>query len=101
MWDSTRRLKALDIKWKGTESDDNADVFALCYSRRKDDFFIAGSIASGELQVFEKNIIYTPTWTAGGVTGGVTSCDLSPKDDRLAFTTGKKGVHILNIGKII
>lgn len=100
IWDATRRQKALDVKWKGTESDENADVYALTYSRRKDDFFVAGSIASGELQIFEKNIIYTPTWTAEGIHGGVTSCDLSPKDDRLAFTT-KKGVHILNIGKII
>ena len=91
----------VDVKWKGPESDENADIFSLCSSRKKDDFFIAGSIASGELQVFEKNVVYTPTWTAGEVMGGVTSCDLSPKDDRLAFTTGSKGVHILTIGKII
>lgn len=101
MWDTVKRSKLADVKWRGLDSELNADVYSLCCSKKKEDFFVAGSITTGELEVFEKNNIYTPTWTVSDVHGGILSLDLSPRDDRLAFTTGDKRVHILNIGKII
>ena len=90
-----------DVKWRGTKSEGNADVYSLSCSKKKEDFFIAGTINTGELQLFERNIIYTPTWTLSGIDGGVTACDISPKDDMLAFATGGKRFHILNIGRVI
>jgi WD40 repeat protein len=101
LWDIQTREKVNSIKWRGTKSDENADVYSLCYSKRKEDFFVAGSINTGELQLFEKNIIYNPTWTLSDIDGGVTSLDLSPRDDMLAFSTGNKRFHILNIGRVI
>jgi hypothetical protein len=82
-------------------NEENADCYCLAGSHCKNDFFVAGSINVPELQIFEKNIIYSPTWTLSQIEGGVTSCDISLRDDKVAFTTGGKRLNILNVGKII
>jgi WD40 repeat protein len=101
LWDLQTRERITGVKWRGTKNDENADVYSLTYSKKKEDFFVAGSINAGELQLFERNTIYEPTWTLSEIEGGVTCLDLSPRDDMLAFSTGNKRFHILNIGRVI
>lgn len=79
-------------------------MYNLVLAKKKEDFFVAGSIACKELQVFEKaGATYIPTWTISDVDGGVLACDISAKNDRLAFVSGTSGkrVRVLNIGKVI
>jgi hypothetical protein len=101
VWDMNKREQVSEIGWKGGESGLNGDVYSLCFSKKKSDFFLAGTMNVAEFQFFEKGANYYPAWTASKVDGGVTCVDISRNDDRIAFLSGNKKLHILNLGRII
>ena len=46
------------------------------FSHKKEDMILAGSIGVNELQFFERDIIYTPTWTIKNVPEGIFAFDI-------------------------
>ena len=101
MWDIRNEKKICNIKWRGIEDDFGASVYSCKFSHYGPDFIIAGAIGLNELQLFEKDIVYSPTWTISGVTKGVIDADISPISDMISFANGENSLNLINVGKLI
>lgn len=83
------------------EDDFGAGVYSAKFSHYGMDCIVAGSVNTKELQVFERDIVYMPSWTISDVPKGVTDLDISPIGDMICFANGEDGLNIVNVGKII
>lgn len=83
------------------EDDYSAGVYCCKFSHYGMDYIAAGSINTRELQIFEKDIVYMPSWTVENVPKGVSDLGVSPLGDMICLANGASGLTILNVGKII
>merc|ERR1712196_619917 len=101
LWDFNKREKLCGIPWTEDEQMNDAFVYSCGFSRSGDDFIVAAAIGRNEMQLFEKDLVYKPTWTIKGLKHGLYSCDVSPKGDGIAFGGADQHIYILDIGKIV
>jgi len=66
LWNFAERKKICGVKWTDTDEANEAFVYSCSFNRGVDDYILAASIGKNELQIFEKDIIYKPTWTITG-----------------------------------
>jgi hypothetical protein len=65
------------------------------------EYMIAGSVSTRELQLFERDIVFMPSWTLSEIPKGVTDLDISPTGDMICFANGTDGLDVLNVGRIV
>jgi len=101
LWNFAQREKVCGINWTNNNEPNNAFVYSCGYNKGPDDFIVAAAIGRNELQIFEKDIVYKPTWTITGLKQGLYSCDISPKGDMIAFGGADHHIYLIDIGKIV
>lgn len=101
LWNFAERTKICGIKWTDNDEANDAFVYSCTYNRGPDDYIVAASIGRNELQIFEKDIIYKPTWTITGQRNGIYACDISPKGDTIAFGGADQHIYQIDVGKIV
>lgn len=101
LWNFTQREKICGIKWTDDKQANDAFVYSCRFNQGPDDFIIAAAIGRNEMQLFEKDIVYKPTWTITGLNQGLYTCDVSPKGDMVAFGGADHHIYVIDIGKIV
>lgn len=85
------------VEWREGQQD-SIGIYSCKYSTSGTDCIIAAGIQTPELQVFEKDQAYYPSWTISEIPKGVTDLDINSTGTAIAFSTGNKGLNVLNIG---
>ena len=88
------------IKWSDRNEANDAFVYS-CSFGKSEDFILACAVGRCELQIFERDIVYKPTWTITGQKRGLYTCDASPKGDIIAFGGADSKIYLLDFGKFI
>jgi len=81
LWNFNQREKLCGISWTGIDEPNEAFVYSCCFAKGKEDFIVASCLGKNEVQVFEKDIVYKPTWTITGLSKGIYTCDIGPNGD--------------------
>ena len=66
LWNFTQREKICGIKWTDNDEPNEAFIYSCAFNKSGDDYIVAAAIGRNELQIFEKDIVYKPTWTITG-----------------------------------
>lgn len=101
LWNLGQREKICGIKWVEGQEANDAFVYSCGFAKGGEDFIYAASVGRNELQLFEKDIVYKPSWTITGLKQGLYTSDISPKCDMIAFGGADNHLYIIDIGKII
>lgn len=83
------------------QDDFSAGVYSAKFSHYGQDYIAASTMTTSELQIFEKDLVYMPSWTISDIPQGVTDLDISPIGDLICFANGANGLDLINVGRII
>lgn len=87
-------ILSLERRYDRLIKNENAYIYACQYSKLGEDQVITGMAVRNEIRIFDRNIMYVPTWSISGFDRAIYTLDWGNKGKKIAFGGGAGKAYV-------